>query len=131
MLLAQIYQQEKNLQVATVYYKRYLDHRPDDQDAAYNFGLSLLKEGRFEELHEIASRMTDIRALPLLAQVRIQRQDHEGAMAAFQRYIASLESEEEMLYEDIEPGLHTFRVRARDGSGCWGISWQIITFYVE
>ncbi len=37
----------------------------------------------------------------------------------------------EMLYEDIEPGLHEFRIRAQDGSGCWGISWQIITFYVE
>ena len=37
----------------------------------------------------------------------------------------------EMLYEDIEPGPHEFRVRARDQSGCWGIHWEIVTFYVE
>ncbi len=37
----------------------------------------------------------------------------------------------EMLYVDIEPGAHEFRLRAQDGSGCWGISWQIIRFRVE
>jgi hypothetical protein len=37
----------------------------------------------------------------------------------------------EMLYVDIESGAHEFRLRARDGSGCWGTSWQIIRFHVE
>jgi len=37
----------------------------------------------------------------------------------------------EMLYEDIKPGAHEFRVRAQDQSGCWGIHWEIVTFYVE
>ena len=37
----------------------------------------------------------------------------------------------EMSYVDIDPGGHEFRVRSQDQSGCWAVTWEIVTFYVE
>ncbi len=34
-------------------------------------------------------------------------------------------------YENVETGIHEFRVRAQDNAGCWEESWNIIHFYVE
>ena len=101
LLLAQIYQKEKSIDAAMVYYKRYLDLRPDDQDAAYTFAMNLLDAEKFDELGEIASRMTDVRGLPLLARARMHMHDYEGALTAFRRYLDTLDSEEQALYEDI------------------------------
>ena len=101
LLLAQIYQKEKNVDAAMVYYKRYLDLRPDDQDAAYAFALNLLDQEKFAELREITSRMTDVRGLPLLARARIHMHDYEGALSAFQQYLDTLHPEEQALYQDI------------------------------
>ena len=37
----------------------------------------------------------------------------------------------EVSYAGIGPGPHEFRVRAQDGSGCWALEFDIVTFYVE
>ena len=37
----------------------------------------------------------------------------------------------EVSFVDVEPGLHEFRIRAQDQSGCWGTQFGIVTFYVE
>ncbi|MCK4511600.1 hypothetical protein KAW64_07675 [bacterium] len=63
--------------------------------------------------------------------------DPDGDVVQFQYVLDSwlsayeLTEASEMLYEDIEPGAHVFRVRSQDQSGCWGTSWEIVTFYVE
>ena len=37
----------------------------------------------------------------------------------------------EASYTGIGPGTHEFRLRARDGSGCWSSVWSIVHFHVE
>ncbi|MGA1196164.1 MAG: tetratricopeptide repeat protein, partial [Candidatus Latescibacterota bacterium] len=101
LLRARVHEKDNSQDVALFYFKNYLDRQPEDQEIAYDFAFALYKAKKYSELEEIASRMTDVRALPLLAQALIQRRDHEGALAAFQRYIATLSDEERPLYEDI------------------------------
>ncbi len=101
LLLAQAHQQEGNRREAGFYYRRYLDLSPANQLPVYAYALELLQEGRFGEVEEITSRMTDEQALPLLAQALIHRGDHEGAMRAFKLYIDGLDPKERDLYLDI------------------------------
>ena len=112
LLLAQAYQKADNLQAAMVYYERYLEQQPEDQGAAYGFAVELLEKKRFKDVETIASRMGDKRGLPLLAQALIHRKDHEAALEAFRRYIATLEPEERDLYEDISLAGLSREVRA-------------------
>ena len=101
LLLARAYQEE-GTQVATVYYyKKYLEQHPQDQETALEFATALLEAEHYRELETITARMTDPRALPLLAQALIQKRDHEGAVAAFEHYVKTLDPEEQTLYQDI------------------------------
>lgn len=34
-------------------------------------------------------------------------------------------------YTDVEPGEHTFKVRARDSSDCWEVGYREVVFYVQ
>ena len=100
-ILAETYAEDENRAASLIYFKRYLDRNPDDQVTAYAFSLKLLEEEEWEQLFEVTSRLDDTLALPLLATSLIHKGEHEGAQAAFQDYIATLEPEEGALYEDI------------------------------
>ena len=100
-ILAKLYQEEENLFAAQVYYKKYLEQNPDDQTAAYEFAMDLIKNKQFAEVEELAARMEDVRGLPLLAQALIQRRDYEGAIVSWARYLDSLPPEEQALFDDI------------------------------
>lgn len=101
LLRARVHEKDNTLDATIFYYKKYLERNPQDQDAAFDFAFALYKAEKYRELEEIAARMSDVRALPLLARALIERRDHEGALAAFQHYIATLPKEEQALYEDI------------------------------
>lgn len=101
LLRARIHEQDNTQDAAIFYYKKYLERQPQDQDAAYDFAFALYKAQKYQDLETITSRMNDKRALPLLARALIERRDHEGALAAFQHYIATLSDEERPLYDDI------------------------------
>ena len=101
LLRARVHEQDNTPDAAIFYYKKYLERNPKDQDAAYDFAFALYKAKSYADLEAITSRMNDKRALPLLAQALIQRRNHEGALAAFQHYIATLSEEEKPLYDDI------------------------------
>jgi GWxTD domain-containing protein len=101
LLRAKIHENDNSHDAAIYYYKKYLERQPEDQDAALGFALVLYASQRYRDLKEITSRMNDKRALPLLAQALIWHRDHEGALAAFQHYIATLSKEEQALYNDI------------------------------
>ncbi len=101
LLLAQSYQEEDNRLAMMVYYKKYLDLFPKDQEPAYAFALDLMQKRRFKELEEITSLMMDRRALPLLAQALMRRGDYEGAVRAFGHYVETLDPKEQELYDDI------------------------------
>ena len=100
-LLARLYEKEGNETAARVYYRRYLDQNPEDQTAAFEFAVDLIKKKRFAEAEELASRMADYRSLPLLAQALMERRDHDGAVAAFAEYTGHLPPKEQELYDDI------------------------------
>ena len=101
LLLAQSYQKQENLLAAMIYYQKYLEQRPADQTAAYAFALALLEQEKYKEVEELTFRMADVRGLPLFAQTLLHKQDFEGALEIFQRYIATLDPEMQALYEDI------------------------------
>ena len=102
LLLARAHREEGSThRVALYYYKKYLQRNPEDREAAYQFAFALYKAKAHRDLEDLTSRMRDPRALPLLAQALIHRRDHEGALAAFQRYIQTLPKEEHPLYDDI------------------------------
>ncbi len=102
LLLARAHSEEGSAhQVALYYYKKYLQRNPEDRETAYHFAFALYEAKAYRDLEDITSRMRDPRALPLLAQALIQRRDHEGALAAFQRYIKTLPKEEQPLFDDI------------------------------
>ena len=101
LLLAQSYQKQKNLLAAMIYYQKYLEQRPADQTAAYEFALALLEQEKYKEVEELTFRMADVRGLPLFAQTLLHKKDYEGALEIFQRYIATLDPETQALYEDI------------------------------
>ena len=104
LLLARAHREEGSAhQVALYYYKKYLERNPEDHETAYQFAYALYEAKEYRDLEDITSRMQgDPRALPLLAQALIQRRDHEGALAAFQRYIETLPEEEQPLFDDIQ-----------------------------
>lgn len=101
LLLANSYQEENNTKAATIFFQKYLELQPNDQGAAYKFTLSLLKNGDFQTVETLASRMKDLRGLPLLSQAQIHRKDHETALKTFQQYIVTLSQKEQNLYDDI------------------------------
>ena len=101
LLLAQIYQEEENFRASEIYYRRYLDQNPEDQGSAYAFALKLLERDRSNAFAEIALRLQDVRALPLVAQALIHRKDYEGALEKFERFILTLDPEEASHYRDI------------------------------
>ena len=69
--------------------------------------------------------------------VRWEGTDPDGDVVLFQNvldpWLNAYEATEasERSFVNVEPGLHEFRIRAQDGSGCWGTTWEIVTFYVE
>lgn len=100
-ILAETYVAADNTAASLIYFKRYLDLNPTDEETAVQFAQYLLKEERWEDLYEVTSRLSDPETLPLLAIALINKGEHEGAMEAFREYIATLEEEEAALYEDI------------------------------
>ncbi len=100
-ILAEIYVEDGNTDPAGLFFKRYLDRNPGDQDGAYAFALSLFESGAYDALTEIASRLTEPRSLPLLGFALVKMGDHEAALEAYQDYIATLDPEDRALYEDI------------------------------
>ncbi|MDP6040911.1 MAG: tetratricopeptide repeat protein, partial [Candidatus Latescibacteria bacterium] len=102
LLLARAHNEDGSSHRATLYYyKNYLKRNPNDHETAYDFSFALYQAKEYRDLEDITSRMTDPRALPLLAQALIQRRDHEGALAAFLHYIKTLPEEEQPLFDDI------------------------------
>jgi len=63
--------------------------------------------------------------------------DPDGDVVTFQYVLDpwdnaySSTEQSEMSYAGISSGLHEFRLRAQDGSGCWSTMWSIVSFYVE
>ncbi len=100
-LLAEIYVEDGNTGAAGIFFRHYLDRKPGDQNAAFEFANDLFEAGAYEALLEIAVRLTETRSLPLLGFALVQKGDHEGALKAYQDYIASLDQEGRVLYEDI------------------------------
>jgi GWxTD domain-containing protein len=100
-ILAENYVETGNTTASLAYFKRYLDRNPADEHTARQFAGYLLDEERWEDLYEVTSRLNETESLPLLAISLINKGEHEGAMQAFQDYMASLEEEEAALYEDI------------------------------
>ncbi len=101
LLLAESHREEGNRLATMLYYQKYLEQRPADQEPALAFVRDQLREGRFKEVEILTSLMTDDRALPLLAQALMGRGDHEGAMRAFKLYIDGLNPEAQALYLDV------------------------------
>jgi GWxTD domain-containing protein len=102
-ILAETYAEDKNRAASLIYFKRYLDRNPEDQETATTFCYELLEEEEWEQLFEVTSRLNDSRTLPLLATALIHKGEHEAALAAFRDYMATLEEEEAELYDDITP----------------------------
>jgi GWxTD domain-containing protein len=102
-ILAESYAKDNNRAASLIYFKRYLDRNPSDQETAYTFSLQLLEEKEWDQLFEVTSRLSDSRSLPLLATALIHKGEHESALAAFRDYTATLGEEEADLYEDITP----------------------------
>tara|TARA_A100001037_G_scaffold178412_1_gene160058 strand:+ start:4153 stop:6486 length:2334 start_codon:yes stop_codon:yes gene_type:complete len=100
-ILAETYVEGGNTKASLIYFKRYLDLNPKDEETAYAFARHLHAQGQWEDLFQVTSRLKDARSLPLLAVSLIHKGEHEGAMQAFQDYTATLEEEETELYEDI------------------------------
>jgi len=101
LFLAKLYQRERKVEAAHAFYKHYLDQNPDDQTAAYEFAVELIKQKKYKEAEELAVRLGGTSGLPILAQALIQDRDYEGALMAFHSYIGGLPAEEQALYEDI------------------------------
>ncbi len=99
--LAETYQESGNTAASLLYFKRYLDRNPADEETAYTFAAQLLETEKWNELFEVTSRLKGARSLPLLAISLINRGEHERALLAFQDYIATLDEEEAALYDDI------------------------------
>lgn len=100
-ILAESYAEDGNTEASLVFFKRYLDRNPSDQETAKTFARELYRAERWDDLFEVTSRLSDPETLPLLATALIHRGEHEGALRAFQDYIASLPDEEAELYDDI------------------------------
>ena len=101
LFLAKLYQRENNNRAAHTFYKKYLEQRPDDQTAAYEFAVELLSQKELDRAREIAERLGGSRGMPIVAQALMADRDYEGALAAFSQYIDSLAPEEQALFEDI------------------------------
>ncbi len=101
LFLAKLYQRENNNRAAFTFYKAYLEQRPEDQSAAYEFAVELLKEKELDRAREIAERLGGARGLPIVAQALMADRDYEGALGAFSEYIDGLNAEEQALFEDI------------------------------
>lgn len=101
LLLAESHREEGDLHGAMVYFEKYLELKPADQEGALAFAGELLENGRFKEVETLTSLMSDDLALPLLAQALMARGDYEGALRGFKVYVESLEPEEQALYRDI------------------------------
>ncbi|MBE83627.1 MAG: hypothetical protein CME21_13780 [Gemmatimonadetes bacterium] len=100
-LLAETYVEEGNTAASLIYFKRYLDLDPSDEETALTFAQQLLQEEQWENLYQVTSRLKNTRSLPLLAISLIHKGEHEGAVRAFRDYIATLKEEEATLFEDI------------------------------
>ena len=111
-LLAEVYVEEGNTGAAGIFFRHYLDRKPGDQDAAFEFANDLFESGAYEALLEIAVRLTEPRSLPLLGFALVQKGDHEGALRAYQDYIATLGQAERALYEDITLVANRREIRA-------------------
>lgn len=112
LFLAKLYQRENNNRAAFMFYKAYLEQRPEDQSAAYEFAVELLKEKELDRAREIAERLGGARGLPIVAQALMADRDYEGALGAFSEYIDGLNAEEQALFEDISLVGLTHEVRA-------------------
>lgn len=101
LLLAESHRKEGDLHGAMVYFEKYLELKPADQEGALSFAKELLENGKFKEVETLTSLMSEDLALPLLAQALMARGDYEGALRAFKVYIEGLEPEEQALYRDV------------------------------
>jgi GWxTD domain-containing protein len=101
LVLARVAQKAKNETAAMSFYQKYIDSNPEDPSPVLAFAEDFLEKKQFDKVTEIASLIKHEVALPLLAQVRMHLQDHEGAFALFDAYVKSLPIEEQAVYEDI------------------------------
>lgn len=101
LVLAQVHQRKKNTEAALAYYQQFIDAEQEDHTPALAFVLDFLKARQFDRVEHLAARMKGQSALPLLAQVRQQWGDYEGAFAMFESYVSSLPEEEQAVYYDI------------------------------
>ena len=101
LLLAESHRKEGDLHGAMVYFEKYLELKPVDQEGALAFANELLEKGKFKEVETLTSLMSEDLALPLLAQALMARGDYEGALGAFKVYVESLDREEQALYRDV------------------------------
>jgi len=64
-------------------------------------------------------------------------EDEDGDVNLYQYVLDPWENayatteEEAKTYSAIDPGIHEFRLRARDDAECWSWTWDTVTFYVE
>lgn len=100
-ILGEYYAEEENTKVAILYYRRYLNLSPGDQETAYAFALKLHEAEAWDDLRDITSRMRDTRGLPLLGVALIETGMHETALSTFQKYVGTLDKEHQRIYEDI------------------------------
>ena len=90
LLLARLYRKKGDTLQALSHYNTYLSHGAQDETPALEFALEFLAEKRYNVVTEIASRMTDARRLPLLAQVLLASRRYEDALSVFQKYLDTL-----------------------------------------
>lgn len=101
LVLARLAQKQENTSGAMLFYQKYTDLNPQDPRPVLAFAQDFLEKKEYDRVAEIASHMKNAVVLPLLAQVRMHGQDHEGAYALFDTYIKSLSDKEKDLYDDI------------------------------
>ena len=101
LLLARLYRKKGDTPQALSHYNTYLSHGAQDETPALEFALEFLTEKRYNVVTEIASRMSDARRLPLLAQVLLASRRYEDALSVFQKYLDTLSQREKAIYEDI------------------------------
>jgi len=101
LVLGKTYEKDGNMKAASVYYKQFLEQGPADQTDAIAFATGLFKEKRYDLVQEMAPFLTEQKSFPLLAQLLVQRGDHEGALEAWRRYLEGLSPGERTYFDDI------------------------------
>ena len=87
-------------------YDGYLNLRPDDLEGYYGFALSYTEQHEYQLVLDMAlvairKNGIDARWAALMAQAYAGRGEHDKAVALFERYLAIVDEQERVFYEDL------------------------------